>query len=185
MFKAIAATAALALTTAAPALAAQYTPASMANDLNGRTWTAGYQVEFSHLRSCREFNSSTYGPANPTRLAALEAEMNRTQQINIEVVEARDAEPYGDQRRGWDRYDQLNAQAQTTWEAYEAARDAYQEEKRNTVQLTSVPSSYGCSGGFVKITSPQGTKVCEVSNVSIDYDDYRATYNSRNCVWRG
>ena len=48
------------------ALAGQerYNPNTFARELNSLNWTAGYDVEFSHLRSCSQYNSNTYVHVN-------------------------------------------------------------------------------------------------------------------------
>lgn len=57
-------------------------------------------------------------------------------------------------------------------------------------------SYYGCTGGFVTITNPQGTKVCVISwpkdptsyignyLLGVAYSNGRYQYNAKECRWR-
>lgn len=184
----IAAVAAFSLVLTTPAFAARYTPSSLERDLNGRNWTAGTKVKFSYLRECTEWSTSTYAPANPQRLAHLQAEKDRLLAINVGIVKKRDVAleaVSNGTATSWATYDHWNSQASPTYEAFLKAEDKWEKEKRNTVVTSTTPYAYECQGGFVRISSPQGVKVCEVTSARVDYEDRRASYNSSNCVWRG
>ena len=165
------------------ALASQerYNPNTFARELNSLNWTAGYDVEFSHLRSCSQYNSNTYVHVNGQEwIDNLERQRDEALQANI------DANKYKDDQMvyGYDAMMAAQPEVARTWRIYQALDERFEAEKNNTRLVSSTPTSYSCYGGFVKVTSPKGTKVCDVTYVNLNYNSYKASYNSKGCVWK-
>ena len=176
----------LALTTVftgGEALAGQdrYNPNSFARELNSLNWTAGYKVHFSHLRSCSQYNSNTYEHVRgQAYIDNLKAQVDQALEANIKANEYKDKVMV----YGYDAMMAAQPEVARTWAVYKDLEARYEAEKGNTRLVSSTPSSYSCYGGFVKVTSPKGTKVCDVTYVSFDYNSKKASYNSEGCVWK-
>ncbi len=151
------------LALASPAQA--YTPGSFQQELNNTDWgTSGETVGFTNISECRDLTKTeSHGVRNPARLQSLEQELE-VHTANIK------------------KYNDMNDDRQ--WRHIELARavdNKIKTEENDLITSTSVVG-YGCSGGFIKISNPQGTRVCEVSGVAIR--EGNLNYRAKNCVWR-
>ena len=159
----------------------RYNANSFARELNSLNWTAGYKVHFSHLRSCSQYNSNTYEHVYGQEwIDNLKAKMEAALEANIKATKYKEKMMY----YGYDAMMSAQPEVARTWAIYKDLEERYEAEKGNTRIVSSTPTSYSCYGGFVKVTSPKGTKVCDVTYVNFDYNSKKASYNSEDCVWK-
>ena len=163
------------LALASPAQA--YTPGSFQQELNNTDWgTSGETVGFTNISECRDLTKTeSHGVRNPARLQSLE------QEYNMHRANAKKFEDAAVYERNMAKRDQLDEQWSYHIELANAVVDKIRREEKDIVKSTSVVG-YGCSGGFIKISNPQGTRVCEVSGVAIR--EGNLNYRAKNCVWR-
>ena len=151
------------LALASPAQA--YTPGSFQTELNNTDWgTSGENVSFTNISQCNDITmTESLGVRNPARLQSLQQELE-VHKDNIKKYNDMD-----DERM----YNHIPLAR--------AVNAKIRVEKENVIETESIVG-YGCRSGFIKISNPQGVRVCEVSGVAIR--EGNLNYGAQNCVWR-
>ena len=127
-------------------------------------WKDGSSMRFQHLQGCK----ATVTHHSKLRNYGLKESLEQRLDENERQIAS--MSPSSLQRQALERL------------RYEELIPAKVKAEEDYIYWTT-PKGYACSGGWVTISNPQGKKVCRLTQVAVDENNY-TIINWRNCRWK-
>ena len=172
---------------AKPADAANnWTQKGFERHLSSVDWNDGSIMKFEQLHQC-EATVNHHSRLRDAELKdRLQRQLDENEQAQMRMTDAmgneltNGSDKYGNVSQ---RYYQLERERQALIShRYDVLMPAFVKASEDYVYWTT-PDGYKCNGGWVTVSNPQGQKVCQLTQVAVDINNY-TNVKWRNCRWK-